>query len=121
MLEFCSKYTENKKVKRETIINDILYIYGKEKGNGECLKDTTTRPKSWLQHNAINGSSTQWENPAPSSTLRSPSEVSNFGQTSEHGSKETQVRTKSNNYPKMLATVESKPKIHNLLTLFVML
>lgn len=46
ILEFCSKSTENKKVKQETIINDIMYIYGKEQGNGECFKDTTTRPKS---------------------------------------------------------------------------
>ena len=33
-------------------------------GNRECVKETTTRPKSRTQLKSINGSSTQQENPA---------------------------------------------------------
>ena len=36
-----------------------------ENGNGKYVKETTTRPKSRQQPKAINGSSTQRENPAP--------------------------------------------------------
>ena len=35
-----------------------------ENGNGEYVKETTSRPKSWQQPKATNGSSMQRENPA---------------------------------------------------------
>ncbi|OPL33261.1 hypothetical protein AM593_04934, partial [Mytilus galloprovincialis] len=41
-----------------------------ENGNGECIKETTTRPKSKKQPKATNGSSTQRENPAPGGGLQ---------------------------------------------------
>ena len=41
------------------------YIHKIENGNGEYVKETTTRPKSRQQWKATDWSSRQQENPAP--------------------------------------------------------
>ena len=41
-----------------------------ENGNGECVKETTTRLKSKQQPKATNGSSIQRETPAPGGVLQ---------------------------------------------------
>ena len=49
----------------KTALNVFLSIDEIENGNGECIQETTTRPKSRKQPKDTNGSSIQRENPLP--------------------------------------------------------
>ena len=52
------------------IRNKTYVIHKIENGNGECAKETTTRPESRQQQKVTNRSSMQREIPAPGGVLQ---------------------------------------------------
>lgn len=63
----CHSQTENKNV----LISQNTEMYSRlENGNGECVKETTSRAKSRPQSKATNESSTHRRNPPPEGRLR---------------------------------------------------